>query len=162
MMTIESSAATSVGTTGNSKRAPIFVAAVAILAIVGAAIWWFGVGDSEGDFEPVEVTGISDCSEWPRCTETMSDPRVSGEGFVEVEKWDQTTGELVGTYEIVNDGGSWKGTFAGIDDGASEAWAEAVMIGADDYEGLQYRYLIEFGASETGDHLMTGTIESVP
>ena len=162
MVTMESSAATPEEAVDKNNRAPVFVAAVVvILAIVGAAIWWFGVRDSDGDFEPVEVTGTEVCSNL-QCTATMSDPRVSGEGTVELENWDQTTGELVGTYELVNDGGSWKGSFAGIDDGADEAWVESVMVGAGGYEGLQYRYRIEFGASETADHQVTGTIESVP
>lgn len=162
MVTMESSAATPEEAVDKNNRAPVFVAAVVvILAIVGAAIWWFGVRDSDGDFEPVEVTGTEVCSNF-QCTDTMSDPRVSGESVINLENWDQTTGELVGTHELVNDGGSWKGSFAGIDDGADEAWAEAVLIGAGGYEGLQYRYRIEFGASETSDHQVTGTIESVP
>lgn len=161
MVTTESPVASPEGTAGKTNRTPIIVAAAVILSIVGAAIWWFGVRGSEGAFEPVEVTGISVCSDF-RCTDTMSDPRVSGEGFVELENWDQTTGELLGTYEVVNDGGAWKGPFAGIDDGATEAWIEAVLIGSGDYEGLQYLYRVEFGASETADHLVTGTIESVP
>jgi hypothetical protein len=161
MQTMESTAATPEGGAGRRRSMWIFGAALVALALVATAVWWFGVRGSDGDFEPVEVTGISVCSNF-RCTDTMSDPRVSGDGIIDLEKWDRTTGELVGMHELANDGGSWVGPFTGVDDDATEAWAEAVLIGSGGYDGLQYRYRIEFGPSETSEHLMTGTIEAAP
>jgi hypothetical protein len=64
-----------------------------------------------------------------------------------------------GTFELTNDGGTWHGDWAGEITSDSNHVMDAVLVGTDDYEGLQYRVHWE-GVTEP--LTITGTIEPIP
>lgn len=145
------------------------LAALAILAVAAAAIWWFAIRDGDSEPAAVAVTGTETCVfEGPaaggaiefRCEETASDPRAAGEGIV-ILTFDQGSGAMSGTFEIVNDDGTWTGPFSGFDN-ATDQYVDAQMVGTGEYEGLQYRMHVEFAEEEGGIADVTGTIEPVP
>lgn len=74
------------------------------------------------------------------CTNTSSDPRLSG-AFTTTWNWDEHPDGLWfvwGTTELRNDGGAWTGTWgAESTTTASALEFDAVWIGSDGYEGLE-------------------------
>ena len=98
------------------------------------------------------------------CTDTMSDPRVSGTARLEYStdvRADESA-DMWGAYVLSNDGGTWEGTFSGtVDAGNSNTRVESIHRGTGDYEGLLYRLSVVSDAAGTGFDL-TGLIVPRP
>jgi len=80
----------------------------------------------------------------------VSDPRVSGDdvatvnwNFKLVDEPVYVTGPMWGTFRITNDGGYWKGVWAGYRDKRGYSYMEFVGTGGDGYAGLKLRLHIE-------------------
>lgn len=117
--------------------------------------------------KPVAVTGSEVCTqttnegdvEWYECQDTTSDERVSGVGVMSVRLEHEPPTPMAGTFVLTNDGGTWEGDWAGEIASDSNHIAEAVLIGTEDYAGLQYRVRWE-GVTEP--LTITGAIEPIP
>jgi hypothetical protein len=139
-----------------------------LLAVGGVSILWFGLRDSDGadtevTFVLPDAVLVSDPLglqwkfwDWYQAEIIASDPRVSGSsltgllGDAEFEK---------GIFEITNDGGMWRGMFTGIYDSATSTYyAEALLLGTGDYEGLHFRV---HWAGDGIDFTGSGTIEPI-
>jgi hypothetical protein len=94
------------------------------------------------------------------CTDSMSDPRLSGMGRNEVSidmRPDQSA-DIWGRYTLTNDGGTWEGQWAGtVDKGYTTHRVESLLVGTGLYEGLLYRLSLISDATGSGYNL-TGLI----
>ncbi len=98
------------------------------------------------------------------CTDTMSDPRLTGTGKNElsIDMRPDESADIWGTYVLVNDGGTWEGRWAGtVDKGYTTHRVEALLVGTGDYEGLLYRMSLVSDATDTG-YDITGLIVPRP
>lgn len=106
-------------------------------------------GDSLSD-EGEVVTG-----EWT----DVSDDRLKGENkaviFCEMRPDEEEAADCEGTTEIVNDGGTWEGTFTGTSINNNHD-IRGTLTGTGDYEGLQFTYRLE---GTEYPWTITGTIE---
>ncbi len=90
------------------------------------------------------------------CTNTGSDPRVSGTHTIQFNYDEQSDGTWTywGTSELVNDGGSWTGVWTGFGPDDYRATATEYLKGEGGYAGLQYR-----GTADIVTGAASGTIE---
>ncbi len=126
-----------------------------------------------GETEPVEVSGNTggfsesgDSFSEEGLTYTgnwtdVSDERLQGQNeAVTFCKWiseGERSAECEGTFEIMNDGGTWEGAFTGTSLGGVHN-IQGTLLGTGGYEGLQFTYQLEgVGFPWT----ITGTIEPV-
>jgi hypothetical protein len=136
-----------------------------LILAIGTTLLVASCGSAEA--ESVAVTGTEVCTQtadegdvlWYDCQDTTSDERVSGDGVMSVRLEREPPTPMAGTFALTNDGGTWKGDWAGEITSDSNHIAEAVLIGSGDYLGLQYRVRWE-GVTEP--LTITGTIEPVP
>lgn len=98
--------------------------------------------DTPPDFPPetVEVLGNGKWRghEWSLNEDHLSDPRLSGLETMKITyilDMETGSGKMWGTTEIVNDGGSWSGRWAGGVDNLYMTW-HATLLGNGAYEGL--------------------------
>jgi len=87
------------------------------------------------------------------CTDTMSDPRVTGTGRneVSIDMRADESAEIWGKYVLANDGGTWEGRWAGtVDKGYTTHRVETLLVGTGEYEGLLYRLSLVSDATDTG------------
>ena len=153
--------------TDTPKRGIAVAAILMALAIVAAGIWTFGIRDSTNTPDPVAVTGSEVCTQtsalggvlWYECQETTSDERVSGTAVVSVQLEHEPPTPMHGTFELTNEGGTWRGDWVGEITADSNHIMDAVLVGTGDYDGLQYRVRWE-GVSEP--LAISGTIEPIP
>jgi hypothetical protein len=97
---------------------------------------------------------------------TTTDLRLSGEdrvtvnaNFKLVDEPVYVTGPMWGTFRITNDGGYWKGVWAGYRDKRGYSYMEFVGTGGDGYAGLKLRLHIErLNPDPTAVEAVTGYI----
>lgn len=100
---------------------------------------------SDGAADPVEVTGTEVCTEITsgltvsaECEDQTSDPRVSGTATVTGVLEQAPPTPMSGTYELVNEGGTWTGDWSGEITSTGNHIIDAVLVGTGEYEGLEY------------------------
>ena len=87
------------------------------------------------------------------CTDTMSDPRVSGTGTneVSIDMRADESADIWGNYTLANDDGTWEGYWAGtVDEGYTTHRVETLLVGTGVYDGLLYRLSLVSDATDTG------------
>ncbi len=150
------------------RKQPHILTVLTVLALaVAAGVWWFGLRDSGSDITPVTVEGTSTCTETSDsalrssgvCTDTMSDPRVSGTAIATARIDTAPPTAMDGTYELTNDNGTWVGDWSGEITADGNHIIDGLYIGSGDYEGLQYRQHVE---GVNFPWTITGTIEASP
>lgn len=150
----------------------LVLAALAILALVMAAIWWFAIRDTTSEPVSVPVTSTDTCGLpiesgdllMQTCEVVASDARVAGTALVTNSLPIVNLDAINMTYELKNDGGSWEGTVTGtLNEADGSGTVEGVLQGSGDYEGLRYRFNGEAATGDSGAIVATtGTIESIP
>jgi hypothetical protein len=139
------------------------------VALVVAAIV---VPGCSGGSENTEVQSITTCSEAQpdglggyvsECTIEASDSRVEGTetqtGELTFDKGTNERGSFIGTFEIVDEDGSWSGPATGRF-GPEELSTQAELTGSGAYEGLVYKF--ESAFTDFGTAARTGTISTDP
>ncbi len=116
---------------------PILVLASLLLVVAACS-------DSAAD--PVEVTGTEVCRQIAsdglsasyECEDTTSDFRVSGVATVTVVMEQEPPTPMSGSFELVNDQGTWVGDWTGEITQSQNHIFDGVLVGTGEYDGLEY------------------------
>lgn len=95
------------------------------------------------------------------CTDSMSDPRVSGTSStqVSIDEWADQSADIWGSLVLRNNGGAWEGRWSGtIDRGYTIRRIEGLLVGTGAYAGLEYHFRL-VSEDQTAHSTLTGTIE---